>query len=116
MEHHGRAIGNPIGVGVFAVLAGLGVAHLGRFRASAFARTSLGFGSGPQPCTHLSSTPSRCLLSGVKRTWAGAVQMSAFDPKRDIGQHLILQWRSGPQPLSKHLFEPLRCLVLRLGA
>src|SRR5262245_13414155 len=23
-----------------------------------------------------------CPLSGVKRTWAGAVQMSAFDPKR----------------------------------
>ena len=23
-----------------------------------------------------------CPLLGVKRTWAGAVQMSAFDPKR----------------------------------
>src|SRR5262249_1179469 len=25
---------------------------------------------------------STCPLSGVKRTWAGALQMSAFDPKR----------------------------------
>ena len=27
-----------------------------------------------------------CPLLGVKRTWAGAVQMSAFDPKRTLRQ------------------------------
>jgi len=29
-----------------------------------------------------SACASGCPLLGVKRTWAGAVQMSAFDPKR----------------------------------
>ena len=36
--------------------------------------------------------------------------------KCDIGQHLMLQWRSRFQPLSKHSFEPIRCCVLSLGA
>ena len=34
---------------------------------------------GPKRTFHMSHLMS---LSGVKRTWAGAVQMSAFDPKR----------------------------------
>src|SRR5262249_10995359 len=39
------------------------------------------------PLMALSSHSSRaheCPLSGVKQTWAGAVQMSAFDPKRTL--------------------------------
>jgi hypothetical protein len=40
------------------------------------------------PCTHKPTAKCRlgwaaqCLLSGVKRTWPIAVQMSAYDPKR----------------------------------
>ena len=32
MEHHVRALANPIGAGESAALAGAGVAHLERFR------------------------------------------------------------------------------------
>jgi two-component system, NtrC family, sensor kinase len=43
-----------------------------------------------------------CPLSGVKRTWAGAVQMSAFDPKRTS-----LPWReSADLPRIEHRREP----------
>ena len=41
-----------------------------------------------------------CPLSGVKRTWAGAVQMSAFDPKRTwqaSGGEFINLRRSGAE-------------------
>jgi hypothetical protein len=30
---------------------------------------------------------AECPLSGVKRTWVGALQMSAFDPKRTLAVH-----------------------------
>jgi hypothetical protein len=70
MEHHVRAIGNPIGVGVFAVLAGLGVAHLGRFRASAFARTSRGFWERS---------------SALHASQLYSVALSAFGGKADMG-------------------------------
>jgi hypothetical protein len=29
----------------------------------------------------------QCLLSGVKRTWASALQMSAYDPKATLAVH-----------------------------
>ena len=34
-----------------------------------------------------------CPLLGVKQTWAGAVHMSAYDPKRTFGGHLITSGR-----------------------
>src|SRR5262245_9121448 len=46
-------------------------------------------------------------LLGVKRTWAGAVQMSAFDPKRTLAV-------SRPA-LPECYFELIRCPVLSLG-
>src|SRR5262245_7593846 len=36
----------------------------------------------PRPKQTSQRRYDKCPLSGVKRTWAGAVQMSAFDPKR----------------------------------
>ena len=67
MEHHVGAFLNQIGAGVSGVLAVLGVAHLGRFRAFAFAGTSHGFGSGFRPSPHRSSTLSRSETVAVAR-------------------------------------------------
>src|SRR5262245_50640285 len=34
------------------------------------------------PIADIPKVHRTCLLSGVRRTWVGALQMSAFDPKR----------------------------------
>ena len=49
---------------------------------------------------------AQCPLSGVKRTWASALQMSAFDPKRT--------WSLATWPLPTHTSHaaPNRCSVL----
>jgi hypothetical protein len=60
MDHHIRAFLNSIGAGVSAVLADLGLAHLGRFRAFTFAGTSHGFGCGPQPCPRRARLRGKC--------------------------------------------------------
>src|SRR5262245_12382117 len=65
MEHHVRPVVNPSDAGMSAVLAGLGVAHLGRFRA--LAGTSRGFGRGLRTRPHRCSILSRSARVGVAR-------------------------------------------------
>jgi hypothetical protein len=65
------------------------------------------------PLLALSGHPSsadQCPLSGVKRTWRIAVQMSAFDPKRTLGQ-----WKICDLGHSGGREQPPRC-GLNLGA
>jgi hypothetical protein len=74
MEHQVRAIVNPSDAGMSAVHAGVGVAHLGRFRALAGA--SRAFGRG------LWARPHRCsILSRSARVAVARQNTSIQEPK-----------------------------------
>jgi|SoiMetStandDraft_2_1073263.scaffolds.fasta_scaffold01259_1 hypothetical protein len=74
MEHQVRPIVNPSDAGMSAVHAGVGVAHLGRFRALAGA--SRGFGRG------LWARPHRCsILSRSARVAVARKNTSIQEPK-----------------------------------
>jgi len=63
------------------------------------------------------SHPAKCPLSGVKRTWAFALQMSAFDAKRTferlsfaVSTHLIMMARLFvPKGLEVDRADPCLC-------
>jgi hypothetical protein len=65
MEHHVRAVVNPSDAGMSAVLAGVGVAHLGRF--CALAGTARGIGRSLWARPHRCSILSRSARVAVAR-------------------------------------------------